>query len=908
MNLLHSHRARHNAPKRKVNRRQPSRSQERAARDVTRAPLLASEADGQLKVEDGDLLTVLKTGQAISSEINLAELLKKLLRFALEYAGADKGVLLLEGQGRWTIGAIGWAEHIEATLEQSQQLEETEEVPAEVVRYVARTHKAVILRDAVRSGAFTKAPYIIRHRCKSILCFPLLDQGRLNSMLYLEHTLKMGAFTEDGLALLRQFSAQIAGAIEHARRYHQLEQQVEERTQALKEERAERERAEQALRWQEHFRDTIAHIGRDLRCLAISPAIEAALERAPPETIGKTLAELCFPQGLQTWWYAALQDIFQTGQQCSLTLDLPTPDSPGTYQASLIPVLNKAGSAASLLSIIKDIADLWQAEGRAREAEQFARSVVDALPQQVCVLDETGTIVTANKAWHDFARANPCVSSRAAEGANYLAVCDRATGPEAQGASEFAAGIRTVISGELDEFSMEYPCNTPEKQQWFVGQVTRFPGKSSLYLVVVHEDITEHKWVEQTLREAIDLAEVAQQEAEAAKLEAEKRQQEAERRRQTAESLREVVSILNSNASLEDVLQSLVAKVVLLLGCQAAAIYGYDPESGTVRVQAAIGLAGRDLARVNVPSCTPAVKRSLFPSWPVAIPDLTAVAVSQDEPGLEVQELLLLAPPVEEYRALLAVPILIKEEIYGRLRLYYDAPHEFSEEEVALATLFSDQAALTIENARLREQVKQIAIIDERNRLARDLHDSVTQTIFSASLLAEALPRIWESHPEEGRRGLEELHRLTEGALAEMRTLLLELRPAALIKKPFGELLKQLIQSVASQAQVAATFTGKGDRVLPAEVQVALYRIAQETLNNSIKHAKASQIAVELHYQTEKVILRMSDNGCGFDPSAIPPDHLGVAIMRERAQSIGATFELTSQPGHGTEVLVGHLG
>lgn len=264
----------------------------------------------------------------------------------------------------------------------------------------------------------------------------------------------------------------------------------------------------------------------------------------------------------------------------------------------------------------------------------------------------------------------------------------------------------------------------------------------------------------------------------------------------------------------------------------------------------------------------------------------------------------MLAPSVDTYRALLAVPILIKDEIYGRLQLYYRNPHAFSDEEAELAIMFSDQIALAIETARLREQAKQAAVMDERNRLARDLHDSVTQTIFSANLIAETLPRIWESHPEGGRCGLQELHRLIQGALAEMRTLLLELRPAAIVEKKLGELLKQLTQTVASQTRAAISFAVEGDRTLPAEVQIAFYRIAQEALNNIIKHARASHIAVKLYASPDSVVLRVSDNGCGFDVSAIPPDHLGVSIMRERAVSIGATFTLTSQPGQGAEVLI----
>ncbi len=888
---------------------QQTKTPPRAESAIRRPPLPTGKTEVRLKAGELDLPTLLKTAQAIASEVHLEDLLKQLLRFALENAGAEKGVLLLEEAGRWSIGAEGQAGQFKASKEETQCLEAAEEAPAEVIEYVIRTHEVVVLRDAADEGYFTKAPYIRRHQCQSIVCFPLLNQGRLTSVLYLENNLTPGAFTEERLDLLRWLSAQMAIAIDNARLYQQLEQKVEERTQALKEEIAERERAEETLRSQEHlFRalvenspDSIARFDQNLHLLYRSPATG----RPALNFIGHTPAELGIPEQQYASWERAIRHVFATGQSdLSLEFAYPAPDQTRHYQVRLIPEWAEDGSVASVLSITSDITQLKQAEEAVRESERFTRSIVDALSEQICVLDETGTIVAVNKSWRDFAEPPPSMPPHVGEGANYLAVCDAVTDSTAQWAQVLAAGIRAVLSGAQDQFSMEYPCAPPPEHRWFAIRVTRFPGNGLLRLVVAHEDISERKWVEQALREAIDLAEAAQQEAEIVEHQEEKRRQEAERRRQIAESLRDVVSILNSNYSLDDVLHYIVAQVVLLLGCQAAAIYGFQPESGAVEVQAALGLSGRYLSDAKLTANIYALKPPLFTPWPVTIPDSAAVLASQDDPSLEIQDLVLLAPPVEEYRALLAVPILIKDELYGRLRLYYRAPHQFSEEEAELAILFSDQAALAIENARLREQGKQTAVMDERNRLARDLHDAVTQTIFSANLIAEALPRVWESHPEEGRRGLRELHRLIQGALAEMRTLLLELRPAAIIEKKFGELLKQLTETVANHAQVAITCTIEGDRILPTEAQIALYRIAQEALNNIVKHAKASQIEVKLQGQPEGVVVRIHDNGSGFDPHAIPPDHLGVSIMRERALSIGATMVLTSQPGQGTEVLV----
>jgi PAS domain S-box-containing protein len=210
-------------------------------------------------------------------------------------------------------------------------------------------------------------------------------------------------------------------------------------------------------------------------------------------------------------------------------------------------------------------------------------------------------------------------------------------------------------------------------------------------------------------------------------------------------------------------------------------------------------------------------------------------------------------------------------------------------------------------NERLRTKAAQDAVTAERTRLARDLHDAVTQTLFSTTLIAEVLPDLWELNRTEGLRRLEELRQLTRGALAEMRTLLVELRPNALVEVPLSVLLRQLTDATIGRARIAIQLSAEGDAAggtrLPADVQVGLYRIAQEALNNVVKHAKATQAVVTLR-QSDTVRLTVADNGAGFDPGAVTADHLGLKIMRERAEAIGARLSIYSEPDDGTQVSV----
>jgi PAS domain S-box-containing protein len=227
--------------------------------------------------------------------------------------------------------------------------------------------------------------------------------------------------------------------------------------------------------------------------------------------------------------------------------------------------------------------------------------------------------------------------------------------------------------------------------------------------------------------------------------------------------------------------------------------------------------------------------------------------------------------------------------------------HELEEANERLQKEFEQRTKIEKE---LAEKAADEAVTADRTRLARDLHDAVTQTLFSASLTAEVLPELWEMDVEEAKRSTEELRQLTRGALAEMRTLLLELRPATLTQTRLSDLIRQLCEAFIGRSRLPITLKIEGDCKLPPEVQVACYRIAQESLNNVFKYARASQVNVDLFISPACVRFEVCDNGIGFDLSGTKPTSLGMRIMRERAEAIGADFHISSTPGSGTCVEV----
>jgi len=224
--------------------------------------------------------------------------------------------------------------------------------------------------------------------------------------------------------------------------------------------------------------------------------------------------------------------------------------------------------------------------------------------------------------------------------------------------------------------------------------------------------------------------------------------------------------------------------------------------------------------------------------------------------------------------------------------------------DVMITPLDSDgpaEAALVVcVDATEREQT---AITAERTRLARELHDAVTQTLFSASLIAEILPRIWERDEAAGRARLAELQHLTRGALAEMRTLLLELRPATLTESPLGDLLQQLADGVMGRSGLTVRVAVAGDGRLPDDVQLTLYRIAQESLNNVMRHAGATEVTLALRTLDDQAELTVADNGRGFDAADVGAGSLGLNIIRERLVRVRGELTIVSEIGVGTRLI-----
>lgn len=371
------------------------------------------------------------------------------------------------------------------------------------------------------------------------------------------------------------------------------------------------------------------------------------------------------------------------------------------------------------------------------------------------------------------------------------------------------------------------------------------------------------------------------------------RTQEIERRRQVAEGLREIIVLLNGNHSLKESLDAIILQINRVMETRGVVIFR------CAKGRAPVIMASNLLNSASAPGEEAVLS---LPNWIIApvIQGQTVIITDPDENARLQGEGS--DGFYSRYRTLLAVPLVISDQVDGGLVMVYNYQAEIGVEEEQIALNFADHAALAIANAELRQQAEEIAVSAERNRLARDLHDAVTQTLFATSLIAEVLPRLWEKHPETGIQKIGEIRELTRGALAEMRTLLMELRPTAIEDSSLPDLLQQLSEAFIGRARIPMDREIDDSIELPAPVKVGFYRIAQEALNNILKHSWATRASIRLKEESSQVSLAVEDNGIGFGPGDSSPDHFGLGIMEERAQNINARLTIESQPGQGTIV------
>jgi signal transduction histidine kinase/ligand-binding sensor domain-containing protein len=393
----------------------------------------------------------------------------------------------------------------------------------------------------------------------------------------------------------------------------------------------------------------------------------------------------------------------------------------------------------------------------------------------------------------------------------------------------------------------------------------------------------------------------------------EERTRESEQRSRVAESLRDIVNKINSGASIDEVLDFIVAQADVLSGTNFVALWLLQSEQGTFQLHSIRGEFPEAMLKLKMEIGEGMLGLAVKERRNIYFQDMSQIQYASGQSGVDDSHPVYISEPnrgsltqvIEAFKAIMVVPLLTQNGVYGAIEFFYPSPRVFKQEEITLASAFAEQAALAIENEMLRIQSAQAAILLERSRLARELHDSVTQLLYSVTLYAEAAAEQLVAGETETAAGhLRELRDTAQEALREMRLLIFELHQPSLEMGGLAAALQARLEAVETRGGMHAELQVEGSGQLPRPVQSELYNIAQEALNNALKHAHANRVRVLLRFAAEATGLEVSDDGIGFDPA---DDSLrggfGIPGMKERAQRIGGSLQIESAPGKGTKVI-----
>lgn len=252
-------------------------------------------------------------------------------------------------------------------------------------------------------------------------------------------------------------------------------------------------------------------------------------------------------------------------------------------------------------------------------------------------------------------------------------------------------------------------------------------------------------------------------------------------------------------------------------------------------------------------------------------------------------------------RSWMGVPLIVRGQVMGMLSLAHREVGYYEDKDAQLAQAFANQAAIAMHNAELHQKAQATAVADERSRIARELHDSVTQAIYSVTLYADATRLALKDREFDiVAENLNELRAMAREAMLDMRLLIFELRPPVLEEEGLVTALQTRLEAVEARSGVHADFQTSGERRLPLPLEIELYRIAQEALTNVVKHARAKQVKISLRFDEVQVCLEIEDDGVGFDTALDHSGGMGLRGIQERVEKIGGDLLVQSAPGQGT--------
>jgi ligand-binding sensor domain-containing protein/signal transduction histidine kinase len=374
------------------------------------------------------------------------------------------------------------------------------------------------------------------------------------------------------------------------------------------------------------------------------------------------------------------------------------------------------------------------------------------------------------------------------------------------------------------------------------------------------------------------------------------RTSEIDLRRQELEALYQADTLMHRSLHLDHVLQALVDVAVDILNANKSAVYTWKEDADVLVLRVNRGFHTDNIDRFTCSTVEGLLGMVIARGELLILEDLLNTPYQDIESPTCYQAYL-----DEDVRSLMYLPIRIAGEVFGVFVVCFTKSHAFGEEEVRLFAALAQRAGLAIENAQLYESAQLLAVIEERGRLARDLHDSVKQKTFAALAQLSSASRLMDNDPPRARTPVDSAEELMHEVLQELNVMIDEMYPVALKERGLTAALRAYVDDWSDQSSTLVDLHVNGVPKISMEKAQALYRITQEALSNVSRHSQANEVVVSLHGNRENIELMVEDDGCGFDPQDVQAG-VGLRSMRERVEKFNGSFQIESEHGSGTRL------